>query len=67
LSRRSDTIFLAYMFQDHPDTSGVSYRLGRWCWTLKAAAFVYIYARISQIAEMTLSFHVTVIVNHLAI
>jgi hypothetical protein len=26
LSRRSDTIFVAYMFQDHPDAFCVSYR-----------------------------------------
>ena len=32
----------------------------------QAAAFVYIYARITQIAEMTLGFHVTIraIINH---
>jgi hypothetical protein len=31
----------------------------------QAAAFVYIYARISQIAEMTLSFHATTDLYHL--
>ena len=54
-SRKSATIFGQETIPG-PSTSHIGKRVAL---VAQAVAFVYIYARISQIAEMTLSFHAT--------
>jgi hypothetical protein len=55
LSRKSDTIFGQGTIPE-PSTSHIGKGVAL---VARTAAFVYIYARISQIAEMTLSFYAT--------
>src|SRR2546421_11815240 len=55
VSRKSDTIFGQGTIPE-PSTSHIGNGVAL---VARTAAFVYIYARISQIAEMTLSFHAT--------
>src|SRR5271163_4846550 len=55
LSRKSDTIFGQGTIPE-PSTSHIGKRVAL---VALAAAFVYIYARIPQIAEMTVSFYAT--------
>ena len=60
MSRKSATIFgtgtISEPSGSHIGSKGVAL-------VAQTTAFVYIYARFSQIAEMTLSFHVTVVVT----
>ena len=62
MSRRSDTTFVSICFNVcfRAILKPTSLHIGMGvALDAQAAAFVYIYARIPQIAEMTLSFHAT--------